>query len=50
MIVLGLAKQISIQKLLFIFIPSHYAAMKKLSNHRTGVFKNIFDVIFNLLN
>ena len=46
MIVLGLVKQIFIRKLLCMFIQSQYAAMKKISDRRTGVFANVFDVDF----
>ena len=47
MIVFDLAEQISIQKLSYIFIQSQYAAMKKLSARRTGIFASVFNVDFS---
>ena len=47
MIVLGLGKQIFVQRLSCIFKQTQYTAMKQLSDHRTGVFADVFDVDFS---
>ena len=49
MIVLGLAKKFSFKAVVYIYAKSIqlYVAMKKISDHQTGVFANVFGFNFS---